>query len=214
MRAMMKLPILSFFTHDSLRVGQDGPSHQPIEQVGQLRAIVGNTVFRPCDFKELVAGYEYCIKNMVPVSLILSRQDLPHIEKTFYDGALMGGYILEEQSAKPDIVLVGSGSEVALILEAQKELSKKHTVNVVSMPSLEAFEKQPSAYKSKILPKDAVCFYVEMTNDTKALKILPKNSFLFGVEKYEHSGDGNVVAEKAGFTVKAFVKFVEAKLKN
>src|SRR5699024_10808815 len=121
-----------------------------------------------------------------PVSMILSRQDLPHIDKTFYDGALMGGYILEESSAKPEIVLGASGSEVALALEAQKELSKKHSVNVVSMTSLEVFEKQPNAYKTKILPKDATCFYVEMSNDAKALKVLPKNSYLYGVEKYEH----------------------------
>ena len=144
MRAMMRLPILSFFTHDSLKVGQDGPSHQPIEQIGQLRSIIGNVVYRPCDYKELVAGYEICIKNSTPVSFILSRQDLPHIEKTFYDGALMGGYILEENSQKPDIVLVASGSEVNLALLAQKELLKKHSVNVVSMPSLEIFEKQPA----------------------------------------------------------------------
>ena len=212
MRAMMRLPILSFFTHDSLKVGQDGPSHQPIEQIGQLRSIIGNVVYRPCDYKELVAGYEYCIKNITPVSLILSRQDLPHIEKTFYDGALMGGYLLEESSAKPDVVLVASGSEVSLALEAQKELSKKHSVNVVSMPSLEVFDKQPNAYKAKILPKEATCFYIEMSNDTKALKVLPKNSYLYGVEKYEHSGNGDTVAEKAGFTIKALVKFVENKL--
>lgn len=212
MRAMMKLPVLSFFTHDSLKVGQDGPSHQPIEQVGQLRSIVGNVVYRPCDYKELVAGYEYSIKNASPVSFILSRQDLPHIENTFYDGALMGGYILEENSQKPEIVLVASGSEVSLALDAAKELSKKHSVNVVSMPSLEVFEKQPQAYRSKILPKESTCIYIEMSNDTKALKLFPKNSFLYGIEKYEHSGNGEVVAEKAGFTVKALVKFVENKL--
>lgn len=212
MRAMMQLPVLSFFTHDSIAVGQDGPSHQPIEQIGQLRAIVGNTVFHPCDYKELVAGYEYAIKTNVPVSFALTRQDIPHVENTFYDGALMGGYILKENSQKPDIVLVASGSEVPLAIDAMEELSKKHAVNVVSMPSLEVFEKQSKAYKQKILPKDALTIYVEMSNDTKALNILPKNSCLFGVNEYQFSGDGETVVEKAGFTAKALAKVVEAKL--
>ena len=212
MRAMMQLPVLSFFTHDSIAVGQDGPSHQPIEQIGQLRAIVGNTVFRPCDYKELVAGYEYAIKANVPVSFALTRQDIPQVENTFYDGALMGGYILKENSPKPDIVLVASGSEVPLAIDAMEELSKKHAVNVVSMPSLEVFEKQTKAYKQKILPKDALIVYVEMSNDTKPLNILPKNSYLYGVGEYQFSGDGETVLEKAGFTTKALTKFVETKL--
>ena len=124
----------------------------------------------------------------------------------------MGGYILKENSPKPDIVLVASGSEVPLAIDAMEELSKKHAVNVVSMPSLEVFEKQTKAYKQKILPKDALIVYVEMSNDTKPLNILPKNSYLYGVGEYQFSGDGETVLEKAGFTTKALTKFVETKL--
>lgn len=214
MRAMMKLPVMSFFTHDSLAVGQDGPSHQPIEQISQLRSIIGNTVYRPCDYKELVAGYYNCLRNYLPVSFALSRQDIAHIEGTSYDGALLGGYLLENASQKPDVVLVASGSEVELAVKVAKELRKKYQVNVVSMPSIEMFQKQPVGYKNKIISKDAsLVLAIEASNDTKWLKILGERGETFGVEEYMHSGAGEEVMAKAGFTVKNLVKFVETKLK-
>lgn len=215
MRAMMKLPVMSFFTHDSLAVGQDGPSHQPIEQISQLRSIIGNTVYRPCDYKELVAGYYNCLRNYLPVSFALSRQDIAHIEGTSYDGALLGGYLLENTSQKPDVVLVASGSEVELAVKVAKELRKKYQVNVVSMPSIEMFQKQPVGYKNKIISKDAsLVLAIEASNDTKWLKILGEHGATFGVEEYMHSGVGEEVMAKAGFTVKNLVKFVETKLKS
>lgn len=215
MRAMMKLPVMSFYTHDSLAVGQDGPTHQPIEQIAMLRSIIGNTVFRPCDYKELVAGYYYCIKNYLPVCFALTRQNLDHVDGTSYEGALFGGYLLEENSPKPEIVLVASGSEVNLACAVAKELRKKHEVNVVSMPSLEIFEKQQSAYKNKVLSKDAkLVVAIEASNDTKWLKVLGSNSVMFGVEEYMGSGDGAEVMQKAGFNTKNLVKFVETKLKD
>lgn len=213
MRSSMKLPILSFFTHDSLYVGEDGPSHQPIEQIGQLRSIIGNTVYRPCDYRELVAGYEYCIKNRTPVSMILSRQDLPSIMTASYERALLGGYTIYE-TEKPNLILVASGSEVSLCIDTAKELAKKININVVSMPSLEIYNEQPASYKSKLFPKDLPVIYVEASNDAKPLKILPKNTSLYGVEEYQFSGPGTVVAEKTGFTVRALTKFVETKLKQ
>ncbi len=214
MRSMMKLPVMSFFTHDSVLVGEDGPSHQPIEQLSQLRAIVGNTVFRPCDFQELVAGYATCIKGYVPVSFALSRQDVPHIDGTSYENALLGGYVLGNAVQKPDIVLVASGSEVSLAQKVAKEFSKKRSVNVVSMPSIEVFEKQSQNYKNKVIYKDAkLVLAIEASNDTKWLKILGSNGAVFGIEEYQHSGRGEDVYENAGFTVKNIVKFVESKLK-
>lgn len=215
MRAIMKLPVLSFFTHDSIAVGQDGTSHQPIEQLGQLRAIVDNTVYRPCDYKELVAGYFNCVKNYMPVSFALSRQDIPHIEGTSYEGALLGGYLLENSTQKPDIVLVASGSEVELAVKVAKELQKKYQINVVSMPSLEMFEKQPIGYKNKVISKDAnLVFVIEASNDTKWYKVLGQHCETFGVEDYLRSGSGEDVLNKAGFTVKNICKVIEAKMKN
>lgn len=215
MRSMMGVPVMSFFTHDSVAVGQDGPTHQPIEQIGQLRSIIGNTVYRPCDYKELVAGYSTCVKDYKPVTFALSRQNLPSVEGTSFEGALMGGYLLEDTTQTPEIVLVASGAEVELATRVAKELRKKHEVNVVSMPSLEVFEAQSAAYKAKILNKDAaLVFAIEASNDTKWLKVLGRGSDMFGISNYMGSGDGTQVLEKAGFTVKNLVKTIEAKLKS
>ncbi len=214
MRALMNTPVMSFFTHDSVAVGEDGASHQPIEQIGQLRSIIGNYVFRPCDYKELVAGYRTCINDYVPVVFALTRQDIPHIEGTSFEGAIQGGYLLENNSQKPDIVLVASGSEVELAVKVAKELKKKFDVNVVSMPSIEVFEKQSINYKNKIINKDAkLVLSIEASNDTKWLKVLGKNGASFTIESYMSSGNGKIVLEKAGFNVKNIVKFIESKLK-
>lgn len=214
MRNLMRIPVISFFTHDSIAIGKDGPSHQPIEQLGQLRSIIGNTVFRPCDYKELVAGYSICIKNKIPVCMALSKEDVAQIENTSFEGAIQGGYLLENDSQKPNIVLVASGAEVDLAKKCAKELRKKYQVNVVSMPSIEIFEKQSAQYKSKIIAKDAeLVVSIEASNDTKWLKILGKNGVIFGVEEYCQSGDGEEIMAKAGFTVKNLIKFIETKLK-
>lgn len=214
MRSMMNLPVMSFFTHDSVAVGQDGPTHQPIEQLGQLRSIIGNIVYRPCDYKELVAGYEYCIKNSNPVCFALTRQDIPHIENTSYEGAMNGAYLLYNNSSNPKVILVASGSEVALAVSVMKELSKKYTVNVVSMPSIEIYEKQSVAYKNKLFSKDALIISLEASNDTKYLKILPCGAYLYSIDSYASSGNGDEVYEKAGFNVKSVIKFIENKIKS
>lgn len=211
-RAIMQLPVMSFFSHDSIFIGKDGITHQPIEQLGQLRAIIGNNVFRPCDYQELVAGYNICLNNDVPVCFALSRQEIPQIEGTSYEGALQGGYIVMG-NAKAQIVLVASGSEVYLATLAAKELSKKHTVCVVSVPCIEVFEKQTVAYKNKVINKDAaLVLAIEASNDTKWLKIIGQNGAFFGVEEYQGSGEGEEVYAKAGFTAKNIAKFAESKL--
>ncbi len=214
-RCMMKLPVMSFFAQDSIAAGSCGIYRQPIEQLAQLRAIIGNTVFRPCDYKELVAGYSVCVKGNNPVCMALSKQELSHLEGTSYEGAMFGGYLLSNASAKPDVVLVASGSEVSLAVSAAKELSKKYQINVVSMPSLELFDKQSLAYKNKVISKDAkLVVAVEASNDAKWLKVLGNKCEFYGVNEYQNSGKGDEIMEKAGFNVKALAKFVENKIKS
>lgn len=214
-RSAMGLPVMSFFTHDSIAIGDCGATCQPVEQLGNLRAIIGNTVYRPCDYKELIAGYQLYVKGYVPVSFVLSKQEIEHIEGTSFEGALQGGYILQADTQKPKIILVASGSEVTLAVKLAKELRKKHSVSVVSMPSIEMFEKQPTAYKNKVLPKEAeLVVAIEASNDTKWLKVLGRNAELFGINSYVPCGNGADMMEKAGFTVKNLVKFIEAKLKD
>ncbi len=208
-RSGMKLPVMSFFTHD-----YEGITQAPIEQIGQLRSIVGNIVFRPCDLKELVAGYSCCVKGYNPVTFALSNHKISSIPETSFEGALCGGYLLENTSAKPNIVLVASGAEVELAKKVASELRKKHQVNVVSMPSIELFEKQPLAYKNKTISKDAdLVVSIELSNDSKWLRVLGKNGVMFELENFVGDSDNQDLLTKSGFTVKNIVKFVESKLK-
>ncbi len=215
LRSIMELPVLAFFTNDSVVESGSGSAYQPIEQISQLRAIIKNTVFRPCDYKELVAGYNYCLKNYLPVCFALSKQNIKHIEGTSYEGALQGGYLIKASMQKPKIVLVASGAEVSLALEVEKELEKKYKVNVVSMPSLEVFEKQTPAYKNKVVNKDAelVCV-IEASNDTKWYKVLGSKTEVFGIDEYIENSIEKDSLEKYGFNAKAITKFIESKLKT
>lgn len=215
LRSIMELPVLAFFTNDSVVESGSGSAYQPIEQISQLRAIIKNTVFRPCDYKELVAGYNYCLKNYLPVCFALSKQNIKHIEGTSYEGALQGGYLIKASMQKPKIVLVASGAEVSLALEVEKELEKKYKVNVVSMPSLEVFEKQTPAYKNKVVNKDAelVCV-IEASNDTKWYKVLGNKTEVFGIDEYIENSIEKDSLEKYGFNAKAITKFIESKLKT
>jgi len=154
MSSIMNLGIPYILTHDSIGVGEDGPTHQPIEQLAGLRAMPGLVVFRPADSKEVAAGWIAAMTEKHPVALVLTRQDLPLYEKSGLE-ALKGGYILSDsEKATPDVILMASGSEVEQCVGAQ-ELLKAEGIDarVVSMPSFELFEAQSEAYKESVLPK-------------------------------------------------------------
>ncbi len=153
MSALMKLPILYVLTHDSIGVGEDGPTHQPIEQLAALRATPNTIVFRPADAKETAAGYVAALHADGPTALVLSRQNLPLYEETGAN-AMKGGYILKDCAGTPDVLLMASGSEVELIYKAAEALKEEGiAARVVSMPSFELFEAQDAAYKESVLPK-------------------------------------------------------------
>ncbi|MDR3304950.1 MAG: transketolase [Clostridiales Family XIII bacterium] len=151
--ALMKLPILYIFTHDSIGVGEDGPTHEPVEQLAMLRSIPGVQVFRPADANETRAAYYSALTSGVPSVFALSRQNLPPIGGDVKD-AMKGGYILSlEAGESPDVILMASGSEVSVCLDAKKLLAEKGLdARVVSMPSMEVFERQPAAYRGDVLP--------------------------------------------------------------
>lgn len=213
MRAMMKLPALSFFTHDSLLVGEDGPSHQPIEQIASLRSIIGLNVFRPCDANEIFAGYKAYLKEPTATAFILTRQNVPAVKGSSVEGATLGGYIVKETKKDADVVIYASGSEVALAMAIAEELKDKE-VSVVSMPCLEIFDKQPQAYKTKVLqPKAKLKVAIECSNDASWYKYINADKDLFvKVEDYAVSGDGDLVYSKAGFDVKAIVKEISKRI--
>ncbi len=207
MSAFMNLGVIYIFTHDSIMVGEDGPTHQPIEQLGQLRLIPNLNVFRPCDGQEILACYQHVLDRNGATALILSRQKLKEVENTSFKNALMGGYILKPCKKEADIVLYASGSEVSLALEVAEELGKKYDVSVVSMPCVEVFEKQSPAYKNKVLQVNAkLKVAIEASNDNVWFKYIGDNGLRIGVEDYMFSAKGEEVYEKAGFTTKEIVK--------
>ena len=153
--ALMHLPVTYILTHDSIGVGEDGPTHEPVEQLIALRSIPNMKVYRPADGKETAAAWISALTGTSPTSLVLSRQNLPLYENSGMD-ALKGGYILaDSEKETPDVLLIASGSEVEQCMQA-KELLKAKGVDarVVSMPCMGEFEKQPQAYKDEGLPPE------------------------------------------------------------
>jgi transketolase len=156
--ALMELPVIHIFTHDSVGVGEDGPTHQPIEQVASLRAIPHLIVIRPADANEVTEAWRVTMEQKhAPVALALSRQALPTLDRTKYapaNGVRRGGYVLADCAGTPDIILIATGSEVSLCVEVYEKLKAEGIkARVVSMPSTELFEQQPAEYREQVLPK-------------------------------------------------------------
>jgi transketolase len=155
--SLMHQPVLYVLTHDSIGVGEDGPTHQPIEHLAACRAIPGLYVFRPADANEVLESYRTIMQlNDHPVALVLSRQNVPTLDRSRFaaaSGVARGGYILKDCKAEPDCILIGTGTEIILCLEAAEELEKLgHAVRVVSMPCQELFDQQPAEYRASVLP--------------------------------------------------------------
>jgi len=156
--ALMELPIVYVFTHDSIGVGEDGPTHQPIEQLAAVRAIPGLTVLRPADANEVIEAYRVALSaNNRPVALVLTRQNLPTLDRSQFapaSGLLRGGYVLADApDGKPQAILIGTGSEVSVCLDARQKLAAEGiAARVVSLPSWELFDAQPADYRDSVLP--------------------------------------------------------------
>jgi transketolase len=156
--ALMQVPVTYVYTHDSIGLGQDGPTHQPIEQLASLRAMPGLTVIRPADANETVEAWRVALQQHGPVALSLSRQALPTLDRAKYApaaGLARGAYVLADaEGGAPEVILMATGSEVSLCVEAQATLKDKGVrARVVSMPSWELFEAQDASYREKVLPR-------------------------------------------------------------
>ncbi|MBC8061610.1 MAG: transketolase [Clostridiaceae bacterium] len=206
--ALMKLPITYVLTHDSIGVGEDGPTHEPIEQLAALRSIPNMIVFRPADSKETAAGWYLAVtKNDAPISLVLTRQALPLYDNTGIE-ALKGAYILKNSEKEtPDLILMASGSEVELIFKAADELKKKGIdARVVSMPSFELFDAQSNEYKESILPgKVRARLAVEAATSFGWHKYTGLDGTIISIDHFGASGKAEVLFEKFGFTVEKVV---------
>jgi len=205
--ALMRIRSIFVFTHDSIGLGEDGPTHQPIEQIAALRAIPNNVVIRPGDANETSGAWKIALERKDgPTCLILTRQSVPTLKGTknnMTKNISKGAYILEETNSKPDIILIATGSEVHLASEAKKALEeKKVSVRVVSMPSWELFEKQDQRYKESILPQDVkVRLSIEAGVSLGWEKYVGSEGKYLSVEKFGASAPGEIVMEKYGFNV-------------
>lgn len=202
--ALMKIPVTYVLTHDSIGVGEDGPTHEPIEQLAALRSIPNMTVFRPADSKETAAGWYLAVtKKDGPVSLILTRQRLP-LYKESSNEALKGAYILKNSEKEtPDVILMASGSEVELIYKAAEELkSKGIDARVVSVPSFELFDAQSKEYKEKILPnKVRARIAVEAASSFGWHKYVGLDGDVITIDHFGASGNADTLFKEFGFTV-------------
>ena len=210
--SLMKLPVTYIFTHDSIGVGEDGPTHEPIEQLAALRSLPNFTVFRPCDKVETSAAWMYAATSKeTPTALVLTRQNLPQMPGSSKE-ALKGGYIIDDSSkAVPDAIIIASGSEVSLAVEAKAELAKKDIdVRVVSMPSMDLFEEQSAEYRESVLP-DAVRkrVAVEALSDFGWYRYVGLDGAVVSMKGFGASGPAAQLFEKFGLTTEAVVKAVE-----
>lgn len=214
--ALMKIPVTYVLTHDSIGVGEDGPTHEPIEQLAMLRAMPNINVFRPADATETAAAWYSAITSKnTPTVLALSRQNLPQIEGSSKE-ALKGGYIIAESiKAKPDAIIIASGSEVSLAVDAKKELMEKgFDVRVVSMPCMDIFEQQSDEYKEKILPQTVEKrLVVEAGSSICWGKYLGFKGKSVTIDTFGASAPANVLFKKYGFTVENVVNKALSMLK-
>ena len=209
MSALMKLPVVYVLTHDSIGVGEDGATHQPIEQLAALRSIPNFTVFRPADSKETAAGwYAALTRKDGPTALVLTRQNLPLYDETGKE-ALKGAYILaDSEKDTPDIILMATGSEVELVYEARKLLKEKGIdARVVSMPSWEIFEEQPEEYKEKVLPSNVRArLAVEAGCSFGWHKYVGFDGDIISIDHFGASAPGEILFKEFGFTVENVVE--------
>ena len=204
--ALSKLQVLYILTHDSIGLGEDGPTHQPISQLMSLRLIPNLNVYRPADYFETIYCYKKALEmTNTPSSLVLSRQSLPTLEIENYDDIEKGAYILKKEidGQEIDLILIGTGSEVSICLEASKKLKKENVnVRVVSMPCWELFEQQSEEYKNKVLPKNVDNkISVEAGTTIGWSQYVGNYGASIGINDFGESAPGKVIMEKKGFSV-------------
>lgn len=213
--ALMGLPLTYVLTHDSIGVGEDGPTHEPIEQLAMFRAMPNFTVYRPADATETAAAWYYAATSeKTPTALVLSRQNLPQLEGSGR-GALKGGYIVaKETKAVPDAIVIASGSEVQLGVEAKKILAEEGVdIRVVSMPSMDVFEQQTQEYKEEILPKNVRArVAVEALSGFGWDKYTGLDGEIISMKSFGASAPGNLLFEHFGITTEAVVAAVKKTL--
>ena len=212
--ALMDLPVTYIFTHDSISIGQDGPTHQPVEQLVSLRAIPNMEVFRPADSNEVIGSFKTIYENNSPSSLIIGRDSIKILESTSISATSKGGYIVHNEERKLDGVIIATGEEVTLALEVMQLLKEKgYDLRVVSMPSIERYNNLTKEEKEELLPLGVKKFVIEKGSSYSWYSFVYKDSYLFTLDKFGASGKTEEVNSFYGFTKEEISLKIEALLK-
>jgi transketolase len=219
--ALMELGVIYVFTHDSIGVGEDGPTHQPVEHYAALRAIPRLVVIRPGDANETAVAWKIAVESRDrPVALVLSRQNVPTLDRKEFapaEGVRQGAYVLADApGGRPDMILIGTGSELSLVVGARAKLAEKNIrARIVSMPSWELFDAQPKDYRDAVLPPAVkLRVAVEAGVPQGWHKYVGDAGAIVGIERFGASAPGGVLMEKFGFTVDHVVERALALMKN
>lgn len=214
--ALMHVPSIFVFTHDSIGLGEDGPTHQPVEHLPSLRAIPRLRVFRPADGNETISAWRAALTSEdAPTAIVLTRQKLPAITPPD-NSALRGGYILSDGTKKPDVILIGTGSELSLCLQAQALLSQEGiAARVVSMPCCELFDDQAEDYRTTVLPPEIEArVAVEAATPLGWHKYVGLRGTVIGLERFGASAPAEVLFEKFGFTAERVAEAARIAFQN
>lgn len=211
---LMNLPVTYIFTHDSIKIGSDGPTHQPIEQLASLRTIPNMTVFRPADVNELVGSWDYIINKKTPVSLIIPKEEKNLLIGSSIDGTTRGAYMIKREMGRLAGIIIATGSEVETAIEISEELSMKGIMTrVISMPSIELFNKQSVEYKESLLPIGAKIIVIEASNDPTWNEFVYNKKYLLNLNKFGVSGTKGEILDTFEYNFESLLEKTEKLLK-
>jgi len=209
--AIMNLPVTYVFTHDSVTIGQDGKTHQPIEQLAMLRTIPNLDVYRPCDYKELIGAWQLILKNRRPAALIVAKNPTESYKYTSSEETSLGGYVISEVKNRLDVILIASGSEVTLAMKLKQELLKSFIeARIVSMPNINEFFKQSKEYQNQVLPKGYKRMVIEFSNDPTLYRLVKNEEDIINVNSFGKSGTIEEVLQEFELDIPSIV----IKIKN
>lgn len=213
MSALMDLLVIYVFSHDSISVGEDGPTHQPIEQLASLRSLPNFDTYRPADANETIGSYKAILENRKPAAIILGRNKVKIEENTSSSDVNKGAYIVEKERDNLEAIIITSGEELELTMKVYDNLIEKgYGIRIVSMPSMSRFEKMDKEYKEQILPTNIKTFVIERSASLSWYKYVKDDDYLFTIDEFGKSGNKNDVDIKYGFTVENIQKKIEEKL--
>lgn len=214
MASLMNLPSVFVFTHDSVMVGQDGPTHQPVEELAMLRSIPNHYVYRPCDANEIIGTWQALLNNDKPSSVVLSRSKARNLDETDPLSVKKGAYVIRKEKKRLNGIIIATGSEVELAMDVAEKLSDKGLeLRVVSMPCMRLFEEQPASYREETLPIGYKTFVIERASKFGWNKYVYNDKYIMGIDEFGYSGKTEDVLEKLKLDNESITKRIEKLLR-